>query len=109
VTTLARAYAPFDPPAPSRGGSGTESFADQLLLRAFRGMRGAVGLAVSDSSSGTLAYLIVDSYDLEDEAYERFGKARRNIGDYALNLVCIDRAAADRLHLSEGARTYPLG
>ena len=106
MTTLARP--PLDPPAPSRGGSGTETFADRLLLRAFTGMPGAIGLAVSDSSSGTLAYLIVDTLDREDDAYTRFVRARREIGDYALNLVCVDRSSAERLHLSEAARAYPL-
>lgn len=95
-------------PAASRGGTGTETFADRLLLRAFADMPGAVGLAVSDSPSGTMAYLIVDSLEREDDAYERFVRARGELGDYALNLVCVDRASADDLSLSEAARTYPL-
>lgn len=85
-----------------------ESLSERLLRQAFETVPGAIGFATSEGLGGTRVYLVLADQEAEDAATEAFVRVRRQLRDYSMSFLALDRRAADDLVLRESAHFLAL-
>lgn len=106
IAPLAPLSLPETRPGPI--GSPFTALSDVVMVRAFEKLPGALALTITDRPSGTHLYLLLETADLEDEAYERFVAARQRLGWYTFDMSCLTESDAANIEISESARVYRL-